>query len=39
MMQHCMKIIKQVVDFLNPGKVSVIAGDQPEHILDVSKSW
>ena len=38
MMQHCMKIIKQVVDFLNPSQVSVIAGDQPEYILDVSKS-
>ena len=38
MMHHCMEIIKRLVDFLNPGQVTVIAGDQPVHILGISKS-
>ena len=28
MAHHCMKIMRQLVDFLNPGQLSVIAGDQ-----------
>ena len=39
MVLHCMRIIKRLVDFLNPGQVSVTAGDQPVCILGKKVQW
>ena len=37
--RHCMKIIKQLVDFLNLGQVSVIAGDQQVYAFGKKVQW
>ena len=39
MMHHCMKIIKRLVDFLNPGRVSVITGNQPAYAFRKKVQW
>ena len=39
MVSHGMKIIKQLVDFLNPGQVSVTAGGQPIYVLGKKMQW
>ena len=39
MVCHCMKIIKRIVDFHNPGQVSVIAGSQPVYALGKKVQW
>ena len=39
MVRYCMKIIKRLVDFLNPSQVSVIAGDQPAYALGKKVQW
>ena len=39
MVRHCMKVIKQPVDFLNPGQLSVIAGDQLVYALRKYVQW
>ena len=38
-MQHCMQVIKDTVEKLNPGQIPVVAGDQPLYALMKMISW
>lgn len=39
MIRHCMDVVKQAVEILNPGQVPIITVDQPLHTVTKQIQW
>ena len=39
MVRHCIHVVKDITEKLNPGQTSVLTGDQPVHALGKQVQW